>query len=55
MEAEISTQFDKLEDAFQELIESITTYNPSVKAAEELLAADDDLSSGLEKRKRVNH
>jgi hypothetical protein len=52
MEKELSAHFDKLESAFKELIDSITTYNPSVKAAEDVLAADDELSHGLEKRKR---
>ena len=55
MEEELSARFDKLENAFVELIDSITTYNPSIEAAEDVLTADDDLSEGLERRKVHGH
>lgn len=43
----IQTQLDGVETALNALIESITSYNPSIPAANALLAADDDLNKGL--------
>ena len=48
MEAILQTQFQRVETALNTLIESITSYNPSPQAAVDLVAADDELSKGLE-------
>ena len=40
-----------METALNTLIESISSYNPSIQAAVALIEADDELSKGLEKRK----
>ena len=46
----IQAQLDRVETALNTLVESITSYNPSVTAANALLAADDDLNKGLKQR-----
>lgn len=43
----IQAQLDRVETALNTLIESIASYNPSIPAANALLAADDDLNKGL--------
>ncbi|CAF9930467.1 hypothetical protein IMSHALPRED_008184 [Imshaugia aleurites] len=43
----IQAQLDRVETALNTLIESIASYNPSIPAANALLAADDDLNNGL--------
>jgi hypothetical protein len=48
MEELLDERFHRLETALNVLIESITTYNPSIPAAVDLIAADDDLSAGLD-------
>jgi hypothetical protein len=50
MEEILDERFQRLETALNVLIESITTYNPSVSAAVDLIAADDNLSEGLDQR-----
>ena len=50
MNAIIQTQLDRVETALNTLIESIASYNPSIPAANALLAADDDLNNGLKQR-----
>ena len=50
MDATLQKQFERIEAALNTLVDSITTYNPSPQAAIELLAADDELSSGLSQR-----
>lgn len=44
----IQAQLDRVETALNTLIESIASYNPSIPAANALLAADDDLNEGLQ-------
>jgi len=48
MNAHIQAQLDLVEAALNTLIDSITSYNPSPSAAVALVAADDDLTEGLE-------
>ena len=43
----VQAQLDRVETALNTLIDSINSYNPSVPAANALLAADDDLNKGL--------
>lgn len=43
----IQAQLDSVETALNTLIDSIASYNPSIPAANALLAADDDLNKGL--------
>ncbi len=50
MDAVLDAHFTRIESALQTLIDSITTYNPSTTAALDLVAADDELSRGLEQR-----
>jgi hypothetical protein len=51
MDVILEERFQRVETALNTLIDSITTYNPSVQAAEDLVAADDEFSKGLEQRK----
>ena len=44
MNSIIQGQLDRVETALNTLIESIASYNPSVTAANDLLAADDELA-----------
>jgi len=50
MEELLDQRFQRLDTALNTLIDSITTYNPSPAAANDLVAADDALSEGLEQR-----
>lgn len=47
MEAVLQSQLDRVETALATLIESIASYNPSIIAANDLLAADDELNNGV--------
>lgn len=49
MDKFIDARFDRVEKALTTLIDSIAKYNPSPALAEDLLAADRELNSGLEK------
>src|SRR6266480_4024260 len=51
MDTVLQKQLDRLEIALTKLLDSITTYNPSLPAAHDLLAVEEDLSKGLEQRK----
>ena len=51
MNGTIQNQLDRVEVALNTLIESITSYNPSLPAAHALLAADDTLIKDLKIRK----
>ncbi|KAG8623922.1 hypothetical protein KVT40_008898 [Elsinoe batatas] len=44
----LQTRYQRVEKALDTLLESITAYNPSLTAADELLAADDDTSANLD-------
>ena len=46
----LQTRYQRVEKALDTLLDSITAYNPSITAAEELVAADDAISEGLEER-----
>lgn len=48
MDTVLQAQFARIDAALGTLVESISTYNPSVQAAVALVAADDDLSEGLD-------
>jgi hypothetical protein len=48
MERIIDTQFLRVEKALSTLIASIATYNPSPHLATDLVAADQELTKGLE-------
>lgn len=50
MDDVLSTQFERLERALGTLVDSIAAYNPSPQAAVDLVAADDELSRGLDRR-----
>ena len=51
MNAVIQSQLDRVEAALNTLIDSITSYNPSINAAADLLAADDELNNGVQQCK----
>ncbi len=57
MNAAIQSQLNRVESALTTLIESIAAYNPSISAANTLLAADDELQRGLKQlaRHQANH
>lgn len=44
-------RFQRLETALNTLVESVAAYNPSVSAADALVAADEDLEESLGQRK----
>ncbi|KAF2457430.1 vitamin-D-receptor interacting mediator subunit 4-domain-containing protein [Lineolata rhizophorae] len=48
MEAHLEACFQREEEALNALVDSITSYNPSVSAAQDLLAADEELGRGVE-------
>ncbi|KAF4592612.1 Mediator of RNA polymerase II transcription subunit 4 [Ophiocordyceps camponoti-floridani] len=48
MDKRIDSRFERLEKALSSLVDSVTKYHPSVAQAEELQAADAQLSLGLE-------
>lgn len=50
MNAVIQTQLDGIETALNALVDSISSYNPSIQAASTLLQADVDLQGGLKQR-----
>lgn len=50
MLAIFQSRFQRLETALNTLVESVAAYNPSVTAADALVAADDDLEESLEQR-----
>jgi hypothetical protein len=52
MEDILSAHFDRIEKALSTLVDSIAAYNPSPQAAIDLVAADDELSQGLDQRTR---
>ena len=47
----LQSRYQRLERALDNLTDSITAYNPSLTAADELVAADDDVSEALEQCK----
>ena len=46
----IQDQLDHVDAALNALVESIASYNPSVAAANDLMAADDELTKGVKCR-----
>ena len=50
MDSVIQGQLDRIDAALNSLVESIASYNPSVTAANDLLAADDELCKGVKTR-----
>ena len=47
MNVVLNEQLNRVENALQALVDSISSYHPSIPAAEALLAADDELRHGL--------
>ena len=50
MDATLDAVFQRVETAFTTLVDSIAAYNPSLQAAGDLLAADDELARGIDQR-----
>ncbi|KAF2687601.1 mediator of RNA polymerase II transcription subunit 4 [Lentithecium fluviatile CBS 122367] len=57
MDDTLNAQFQRIETALSTLVDSIAAYNPSPQAAVELIAADDELSRGLDQltQHQANH
>ncbi len=53
MDEIIDNRFERVEKALATLITSISTYNPAPALASDLVAADADLSRGLEQCEHV--
>ncbi len=51
MDKVIDARFERLEKALGGLIDSVAKYHPSTSLAEDLMAADAELSKGLEQGK----
>jgi len=47
----LQARYQRMEKALDALVDSVTAYNPSVTAADELVAADEDVNEGLEERR----
>lgn len=50
MQAILQERYDRVERALDTLIDSVTAYNPSLNAADELVTADEDVNESLEQR-----
>lgn len=50
MFAQFRSEYRRVEESLQRLTDSIAAYNPSVSAADELVAADEAVERSLEKR-----
>lgn len=50
MQATLEIRYARLEKALDTLVESIASYNPSTAAADELVAADQSVNTGLRDR-----
>ena len=50
MDVTLDGVFSRVETAFTTLVDSIAAYNPSLQAAGDLIAADDELARGIDKR-----
>ena len=50
----LQTQFDRVEQALGTLVDSIASYNPNPQAAIDLVAADNELSHGLDQRRTAH-
>jgi hypothetical protein len=48
MDKQIDARFDRMDKALSTLLESIARYNPTSRGGDEFLAADAELSKGLE-------
>lgn len=46
----LNEHFNRVEKALTTLVDSIAAYNPATQAAVDLVAADDQLSEGLDQR-----
>ena len=46
----LNEQFERVEKALTTLVDSIAAYNQATQAAVDLVAADDELSEGLDQR-----
>ena len=46
----VQARYQRVEKALDTLIDSITQYNPSLTAADELVLADDAVNDSLEER-----
>ncbi|KAF1931640.1 uncharacterized protein M421DRAFT_417406 [Didymella exigua CBS 183.55] len=57
MDDVLQAQFDRVEQALGTLVDSIASYNPNPQAAVDLVAADNELSHGLDQlaRHQANH
>lgn len=53
MDDVLQAQFERVEHALGTLVDSIASYNPNPQAATDLVAADEQLSHGLDQRKRA--
>ena len=49
----LAAQFERVEKALGTLVDSIAAYNPSPQAAIDLVAADEHLSQGLDRRTSI--
>lgn len=50
MNSIIQGQLDRVDTALNALIDSVASYNPSIAAANDLLAADSELTRGVKSR-----
>lgn len=50
MYATLQSRYQRVEKALDNLLDSVTAYNPSTSAADELVAADKETNQALEQR-----
>ena len=51
MDVKLDAAFQRVETAFTTLVDSIAAYNPSLQAAGHLLAAEEELTHGIDQRR----
>jgi ubiquitin carboxyl-terminal hydrolase 5/13 len=54
MDNVLNEQFGRVEKALTTLVDSIAAYNPATQGAIDLVAADEQLSEGLDQRTPAN-
>ena len=54
MDNVLNEQFGRVEKALTTLVDSIAAYNPATQGAIDLVAADEQLSEGLDQRTLAN-
>lgn len=55
MLSQFQTSYQRVEQSLQKLTDSIASYNPSVRDADDLVATDEAVNENLDERMRLRH